>query len=76
MLTPYAAHKVVNNALEEAGVDKQIPAQMMYNYTSARLLKNKKPLIECEVIEGKVVIKEEVLNEWIKKYLTKQLATL
>jgi hypothetical protein len=70
-MTPYAAAKIVNAALAEAGLDKQVPPQMMYNYTSSRISKGKKPLIACTP-EGKIT--PEGLQEWLTKYLTKQLA--
>lgn len=68
-LTPYKAAQVVNAALKEAGVDKQIPPQMMYNYTNARLRAGKAPLIACDE-NGKIT--EAGLTEWLTKYLVKQ----
>lgn len=67
--TPYAAAKIVNGALEEAGLDKRIPPQMMYNYTSARLRAGKNPLIATDA-DGKIT--EEGLRTWLVKYLAKQ----
>ena len=68
-MTPYAAAKVVNATLLKAGVEKVIPPQMMYNYTSARLRKGKAPFIECDA-EGKIT--QEGLTKWLKVYLAKQ----
>jgi hypothetical protein len=68
-LSPYQAAKVVNAALEAAEVDKRIPPQMMYNYTTARLRAGKAPFIECNA-EGK--IEPEALETWLAKYLVKQ----
>ena len=70
-MTPYAAAKVVNAALAEAGLDKTIPAQMMYNYTTARVRAGKNPLIAVTE-DGKIT--PEGLQEWLTKYLAKQLA--
>jgi hypothetical protein len=73
--TPYAAANIVNAALVEAGVDKKVPPQMMYNYTSARINKGKLPLIPATQDEnGKVMIPEEGLVEWTAKYVRKQIA--
>jgi hypothetical protein len=70
-LTPYGAAKLVNAALEEAGVDKVIPPQMMYNYTMGRLNKGKDPFIGFEPATG---VDRESLAEWIEKYVAKQVA--
>jgi hypothetical protein len=70
-LTPYGAAKLVNAALEEAGVDKVIPPQMMYNYTMGRLNKGKEPFIGFEPTKG---VDRESLAEWIEKYVAKQVA--
>jgi len=67
--TPYAAAKIVNNALVENEIDKVIPTQMMYNYTTARIRQGKAPFIECDK-EGRIT--EEGLQKWLVKYLTKQ----
>ncbi len=71
MFTPYAAAKVVNAALAEAGLSKQIPPQMMYNYTTARVRAGKAPFIALNE-DGK--IEPEALAEWLDKYVAKQLA--
>lgn len=68
-MTAYAAAKIVNAALTEAGVDKQIPPQMMYNYTTARLRKGKASFIAVDK-EGRIT--EAGLTEWLTKYLAKQ----
>jgi hypothetical protein len=41
ILTPYAAHNIVNALLVEAGC-KPVPPQMMYNYTTSKLRKGQK----------------------------------
>ena len=73
LVTPYAAAKEVNEALAAAGVDKVIPPQMMYNYTTARINKGKAPLIDAEVVDGKVFVKTEALAAWIVKYIAKNI---
>ena len=70
-VTPYAAAKLVNAALEAAHLSKRIPPQMMYNYTTARINKGKAPLIQTDE-KGLVVV--SALNEWIEKYVAKQVA--
>lgn len=65
-MTGYQAAKLVNAALEAAGVEKTIPAQMMYNYLKkGYILKNE---------DG--TVNEESLTEWLAKYLTKQGVTI
>jgi hypothetical protein len=71
-VTPYAAAKVVNAVLAAAGVDKTIPPQMMYNYTTARLRAGKAPLIACDA-DGRIT--REGLEAWLVKYLPKQGVT-
>lgn len=68
-MTPYAASKIVNTALKEAGVEKTLPPQMFYNYTSARVRAGKAPFIEVNK-EGEIT--EEGLKKWMVKYLAKQ----
>ena len=72
LFTPYAAARVVNAALAEAGVEKTLPPQMFYNYTTARIRAGKAPLIEAVEKDGKVMIAEEALGAWLTKYLAKQ----
>jgi hypothetical protein len=71
-MTPYAASKIVNAALAEAGVDKVLPAQMFYNYTSARTRKGKAALIAVDE-NGKIT--EAGLAAWLEKYLAKQVVS-
>lgn len=68
-MTPYAAAKVANAALAAAGVDKVLPPQMFYNYTSARIRKGKAPFIPVDA-EGRITV--EGLQGWLAKYLVKQ----
>ena len=63
-MTPYAAAKFVNEELKKAGIEKPIPTQMMYNYTSARMNAGKKPFIEYTIEEG---INEDSLKNWTTK---------
>jgi hypothetical protein len=68
MLTPYKAAKAVNEALKEAGIDKVVPPQMMYNYTSSRVNKGKKPLIKFDIEKG---VDQKDLERWTKSYIEK-----
>jgi hypothetical protein len=61
-VTPYAAAKIVNAALAAAGVDKQLPPQMFYNYA-------KKGYIPTDAA-GKISPAD--LEAWLAKYLAKQ----
>lgn len=65
-MTPYAAAKIVNARLAEEGIEKEIPPQMMYNYT-------KKNMIANEIVEGKKRITQAGLNEWLLGYVNKLL---
>jgi hypothetical protein len=73
--TPYEAHKLVNKALKEADIDKVIPPQMMYNYTTAKLNKGLKPMIPSFQVEEnnkvKTYITEEDFNVWLERYIKK-----
>jgi len=62
-ITLYAAHKIVNKRLEESGLDRRIPPQMMYNYAKKNYL---------ATVDGK--IDTEVLDEWIEKFVEKKLS--
>jgi len=64
-MTPYAAAKIVNAMLAEAGVEKTLPPQMFYTYV-------KKGYIAST--DGRVTV--EALAEWAEKYIAKQTATL
>jgi hypothetical protein len=72
VLTPYAAAKLVNAQLAEAGL-KAIPPQMMYNYTSARIAAGKAPFIKFDAKKG---VDRVSLDEWTAKYIAKKLAAL
>lgn len=63
-MTPYAATKLVNAALEEAGLEKAIPPQMMYTYANKGYIKSVK-------VDGKVRVTQASLDEWLTKYINK-----
>ena len=67
-VTPYGAAKLVNAALAEMGIDKKIPSQMMYNYTTARINAGKNPFIELTE-DGYIVMAS--LEIWMAKYVAK-----
>lgn len=72
-MTAYAASKIVNAALAENGIEKVLPAQMFYNYTSARIRAGKAPLIACDEA-GRIT--NEGLATWMTKYFAKFGVTL
>lgn len=74
-VSAYVAAKAVNEVLKNKGIlnkegtgIKQLPPQMFYNYTTSRIKKGQKPLIECDS-EGRILV--SALKEWTKKYLQK-----
>lgn len=71
ILTPYAAAKIVNEQLEKAGVDKKVPPQMLYNYTTGRLNAGKTPLIAFALETG---VDRKDLDKWTKTYVAKCVA--
>jgi hypothetical protein len=70
-MTPYAAAKVANAVLLARGIDKVLPPQMFYNYTSARIRTGKAPFIACDA-NGKITTAG--LTTWTEKYIAKLLA--
>ena len=68
-LTAYAAAKAVNAVFEAHGLEKRIPTQMMYNYTTARVNAKKEPFIAV-TDDGR--ISAEGLKTWMTKYFAKQ----
>jgi len=71
IMTPYKAAKFVNEELEKAGVDKKVPPQMLYNYTTARVNAGKAPLIAYTLETG---VDKKSLVTWTKAYIAKQQA--
>lgn len=70
LVTGYAASKVVNAVLTEAGLPT-IPPQMVYNYTTARLRAGKAPLIPCDEA-GRIDTAD--LEAWVTRYVAKKVA--
>jgi hypothetical protein len=75
-VTPYEAARVVNGWLKERGVTKELPQQMFYNYTQAKVNRGEKPMIPSNVDEdNKVHIEREALKDWFdNKYFPKNWA--
>ena len=71
VLSPYGAHKLVNAALEEAGLSDRIPPQMMYNYTSGRVNAGKAPFIAWNSETG---VDRADLDKWMAAYVAKKVA--
>jgi hypothetical protein len=76
--SPFEAAKIVNAALKEQGLDKQLPPQMFYNYTKTATSTKKdgtksvrKPLIPTIEVDGRRRITQDVLTAWLQKYVTK-----
>ena len=63
-MTPYAAAKIANAELVEAGIEKVLPPQMFYTYT-------KKGYIESTEVAGKRVVTRVQLDKWLKGYIQK-----
>lgn len=61
-LTPYAVAKLVNAALQAAGIDKSVPPQMLYTYAKKGMLGNAK---------GTKIITQAQADEWVEKYVAK-----
>jgi hypothetical protein len=75
ILKPFGAAKLVNARLaevaEETGlVLKDIPPQMMYNYTSNRLNKGENPLIAYTREGG---VDREAFATWLDGYIVKRV---
>jgi hypothetical protein len=66
-MTPYAASKIANKALEDAGVEKKLPPQMFYTYVN-------KGYIESKKVDGKARVTSAQLNKWLQGYIETQLA--
>jgi hypothetical protein len=74
--TPYGASVVANKVLKDRGIEKVLPPQMFYNYTTGRARKGKNTLIPTVEVEGQLRITEAGLTEWLEKYIArKQAAT-
>lgn len=64
--SPYALAKVVNKILSDAQIEKQLPPQMFYQYTS----KGRIATINDERGSKRQVAREDAI-EWTEKYLSK-----
>jgi hypothetical protein len=72
--TPYGASVVANKVLKDRGIEKVLPPQMFYNYTTGRARKGKNTLIPTVEVNGQLRITEAGLTEWLEKYVAKKLA--
>lgn len=63
-LTAYAASKIVNDVLDEQGLNKTIRPQMIYNYVS-------KGYIKSYQVDGKTYVDVEDFGRWLKEYVEK-----
>lgn len=63
-LTPYAAAKLVNEQLKKDGLDKKIPPQMMYTYTSKGYIPSTdKKIDEVDLMKWYVTYKAKLLGK-------------
>lgn len=63
-MTPYKAHKWVNDQLKELGIEKKVPPQMLYTYVT-------KGYIKSHVVDGKKRVTNQQLADWFAGYVTK-----
>jgi hypothetical protein len=70
--TPYRAAELVNETLRAEGI-KEIPTQMMYNYTTQKVNQGKRPLIKFEYDEsGTPIVDKDDLMRWLTSYVNKK----
>lgn len=72
-VTPYKAAGLVNGWLEDAGIDKQLPPQMFYNYTVAKKRAGKN-CVGGLVLTDDNKITVASLEAWFTKYSAKLTA--
>jgi hypothetical protein len=74
LVSVYGAAKVVNPILRELGVNqKDLPPQMFYNYTTARIRTGHNPAMETVQLEnGDYRITREGLDAWLVKYIERK----
>lgn len=63
-ITPYKVHKIVNSTFKVVGFAKQIPPQMMYNYSRNGMIN--------KVKDAKQYTKDEVIA-FVSKFCYKQI---
>lgn len=67
--SPYQCAKVVNNQLHTLGIEKKLPPQMFYTYTSKGFITSHRDE------NNKVRVTHENLVQWFTKYLEKNHKT-
>jgi hypothetical protein len=65
VFTPYQAAKVVNETLTRAGIDKQVPPQMLYTYV------RKDKIASTIADDGRIMVDPESLLQWTTAYVNK-----
>lgn len=71
-VSPYACAKIVNEWLKEDGVEKKLPPQMFYQYTS-----DKKGYIKTVLTdEGKKCVDTDDLRSWYDEKYMKRAAVV
>jgi len=66
LLSPYQCAKVVNAQLKDLGIEKVLPPQMFYTYTSPT-----KNYIASVTVDGKRKVSRDVLAAWFVSYVNK-----
>ena len=69
-----AAHDVRDK--KDASKVRVLPPQMFYNYTIGKVRAGERPLIKCEIVDGKVDIDREDLTRWARQYIAKAKAAV
>lgn len=64
--SPYGLSVLVNEILTAAGIEKELPPQMFYNYTAKGYIET----VDGNKGKGRKVSKEKAL-EWTERYLQK-----
>jgi hypothetical protein len=64
LITPYAAMRLVNRALAELGVDKELPGPMLYTYVKKGYIGGTKGAKRCT---------RQAVATWFEKYVVRFL---
>ena len=67
--SPYEMCKAVNNVLRVCGIEKVLPPQMFYIYTSAD-----KTYIATIAVDGKRRVERDIAIAWCEKYILRLLS--
>lgn len=65
--TAYAVATLINQILEDQGIDRTIPPQMMYNYTKNGLIAKRTKGMSAKGLKYTATEVTEFLNKWFSK---------